>query len=155
MAKASDAATSTTGDAPGATGADVTPEASAAPVAEAAEAPRLFAVVALGGTQYKVTPGDVVNAEYIPGAQVGSELVLRSVLALCSATRSVLGRPTVPGAAVRVAVEEVTLDRKVVIFKKKRRKRYQRLRGHRRRVTRLRVVGIEEDGPYFVDVDKQ
>jgi large subunit ribosomal protein L21 len=100
-------------------------------------------VVALGGTQYKVTPGDLINAEHVRGSEVGTELMLRRVLAVGSAGTTVLGRPTVPGAVVRVAVEEHALDRKVIVFKKKRRKRYQRTRGHRRLVTRLRVLAVE------------
>ena len=75
--------------------------------AAAEEAPeRVFAVVALGGTQYKVSAGDIINAEYVPGAAVGSELVLDRVLVAGSVARTVLGRPVIPGAVVRCAVEE-------------------------------------------------
>lgn len=122
----------------------------ASPAADATEpaAPAVdpvFAVIALGGTQYKVSAGDIVNAEYLPGAAVGSELVIDRVLVAGSATRTVLGRPFVPGAAVRCAVEEQTLDRKLVVYKKKRRKRYQRFQGHRRLITRLRVTAVDAD----------
>lgn len=100
-------------------------------------------MIALGGTQYKITAGDIINAEHIPGAAVGTELVLKDVLVLGSLTKTILGRPVVPEAAVRCAVEEQTLDRKVIVYKKKRRKRYQRVQGHRRLVTRLRILSIE------------
>ena len=111
--------------------------------AAAAACGRLFAVIGLGGTQYKVTPGDIINAEHIRGAEVGATMAISDVLAVGSAGVSVLGRPVVPGALVRCVVEEQTLDRKVIVFKKKRRKRYQRTHGHRRMVTRLRVESIE------------
>ena len=109
---------------------------------------RVFAVVGLGGTQYKVSPGDIINAEHVPGAEVGSKYVLSEVLAVGSASATVLGRPTVPGASVRCAVEEQALDAKVIVYKKRRRKRYQRTAGHRRMVTRLRVeeVSCDVDG---------
>lgn len=104
---------------------------------------RLFAVIALGGTQYKVTQGDVINAERIPSATVGSVLPIDAVLAVGNQSRSVIGRPTVPAFRVMLAVEEHADDAKVTVFKMRRRKRYMRTKGHRRMVTRLRVVGIE------------
>jgi large subunit ribosomal protein L21 len=46
---------------------------------------------------------------------------------------------------VTVAVEEQTADRKIMVFKKRRRKRYQKTAGHRRKVTRLRVLSVTGD----------
>lgn len=141
--------------------------------ADVAAPERVFAVVALGGTQYKVSAGDIINAEYVPGAAVGSELVLDRVLVAGSVARTVLGRPVIPGAVVRCAVEEQvrsaaagasprphtqaivvlaplqTLDRKRIVYKKKRRKRYQRFQGHRRLITRLRITAIDVDLALF------
>jgi ribosomal protein L21 len=110
--------------------------------ARPALAERTFAVVIVGGSQYKVTAGDIVTAEHVRGAEVGTVLELPQVLAVGSRTRSVLGRPLVPQAFVRAAVEEVTQDAKVIVFKKNRRKRYQKTQGHRRLVTRLRVLSV-------------
>ena len=133
----------------------VTDEAPATPVAAstpspAARAPipdptRLFAVIGLGGTQYKVTTGDMINAEHLPAGVVGQELPGHcvTVLAVGSSGRTLLGRPTLDAGVVRLVVEEQALDRKIIVYKKKRRKRYQRLHGHRRKITRLRVVSID------------
>lgn len=121
----------------------------APPASAPAGATRAFAVISLGGTQYKVTPGDIINAERIPGAEVGSTLTITAVHAVGTASTTVLGRPTVPGAAVRLTVEECCLDRKVIVFKKRRRKRYQRTAGHRRMVTRLRVEEVHADPSHF------
>jgi ribosomal protein L21 len=107
---------------------------------------RLFAVVSVGGTQYKLTPGDILTAEHIPGAEVGSVLEIEDVLAVGSQQTTVLGRPVVPGVTVRVAVEEQCQDAKVIVFKKRRRKRYQKTQGHRRLVTRLRVLRVDIQG---------
>lgn len=112
---------------------------------------RLFAVVSVGGSQYKLTPGDILTAEHIPGAEVGSILELEDVLAVGSQAKTVLGRPVVPGATVRVAVEEQCQDAKVIVFKKNRRKRYQKTQGHRRLVTRLRVLGVDFAGKGGLD----
>ena len=56
---------------------------------------------------------------------------------------SIVGRPHVPGAVVRARVAEQTRDAKVIIFKKRRRKGYQRKKGFRRYVTVLEILGIE------------
>jgi large subunit ribosomal protein L21 len=137
------------GSEPAATAAAATRAAGAAP---AKAAGRLFAVIPLGGTQYKVTPGDLINAERIPTAVVGGSLEVGTVHVVGSAGWTVLGRPAVPGARVTLRVEEQALDRKVIVYKKNRRKRYQRTRGHRRLVTRLRVEAVDYDGGDLVPV---
>lgn len=131
----SDALVTVTG---GATSRDATGAASRVPQ----PVPTHFAVISLGGTQYKVTIGDIINADYIPDAEVGSSLAVEKVHVIGSVTESVLGRPLVAGARVVCTVEEQTADRKVIVFKKRRRKRYQRTKGHRRLITRLRVEEI-------------
>ena len=145
---AGDASSSGSGSEPTAAAA-ATRAAGAAP---AKAAGRLFAVIPLGGTQYKVTPGDLINAERIPTAVVGGSLEVDTVHVVGSAGWTVLGRPAVPGARVTLRVEEQALDRKVIVYKKNRRKRYQRTRGHRRLVTRLRVEAVDYDGGDLVPV---
>ncbi|KAE8889146.1 hypothetical protein PF005_g17599 [Phytophthora fragariae] len=101
-----------------------------------------FAVVKLAGTQYKVTQGDVVIAEKIKNAKVGEIMDIDEVLLLGNVNQTIVGRPLVEGAKVRARVEEQTLDAKIDIFKKKRRKNYRRWNGFRRQVTVLRVTDI-------------
>ena len=108
-----------------------------------------FAVVTVGGQQYKVVAGDIINAERLPSAAVGDALALEPLL-VGSRDATLVGRPTVPGALVRLVVQEHVQDAKVVVFKKKRRKRYQKLQGHRREVTRLRVEAVEVDFSKYV-----
>ena len=100
-----------------------------------------FAVVRLGGTQYKITKDDVIVAEKLD-VQVGADLVIDEVLLVGSEAATVVGRPTVPNATVTCAVEEQTRDAKVVVFKKRRRQNSRRRNGHRRHVTLLRVTDI-------------
>lgn len=66
---------------------------------------RVFAVVEVGGTQYKVTPDDVIVVEKLGDVDVNEKLRLQRVLLLGSAAETVVGRPYVPGAAVDAAVE--------------------------------------------------
>ena len=92
-----------------------------------------FAVVRLGGTQYKITKDDVIVAEKLD-VQVGADLVIDEVLLVGSDLATVVGRPTVQNATVTCAVEEQTRDAKVVVFKKRRRQNSRRRNGHRRHV---------------------
>jgi large subunit ribosomal protein L21 len=64
------------------------------------------------------------------------------VLLLGNVNQTIVGRPLVKGAVVRARVEEQTLDEKIDIFKKKRRKNYRRWNGFRREVTVLRVTDV-------------
>jgi large subunit ribosomal protein L21 len=108
---------------------------------------RVFAVVEVGGTQFKVTPDDLIVTEKLAGVDVHDTLALGRVLVLGSAGETVIGRPYVPGATVTAAVEEQFLDGKVLIFHKRRRKHSRRTKGHRQPLTSLRILsvqGIEE-----------
>ena len=107
----------------------------------------LFAVVALAGTQHKVTTDDVLIVNLLlPVSKfaVGSIHTLRDedVLLVGSSHFTALGMPYVPGAEVDVMVEEITKDAKLVIFKKRRRKHSRRRNGFRRDVTMLRILDI-------------
>ncbi|KDO24791.1 hypothetical protein SPRG_20824 [Saprolegnia parasitica CBS 223.65] len=113
-----------------------------ATLSASAAAGDIFAVVKLGCTQYKVTQGDVVIAEKIIDAKVGTIMDLNEVLLIGSPNQTIIGRPFITGAKVQARVEEQTLDEKIDIFKKKRRKNYRRWNGYRRQVTVLRVTEV-------------
>lgn len=89
--------------------------------------------------------GDVVATHRIPGAEVGEQLRLDDVLLVGSASKTLVGRPTVPNARVVAVVEELALDKKVIVFKKKRRKGYKKTQGFRRQLTILRITDVECD----------
>lgn len=116
------------------------PAGATAPV-EGAEA-RSFAAVAVGGRQHKVTEGDVLVLDRLPGLEVGQTTEWDQVLLIGSATKTVIGRPIVPDAVVKVAVEQQTYAAKLPIFKKRRRKGYQRFNTFRRPITVVRVESI-------------
>jgi len=100
------------------------------------------AVIASGGKQYRVTPGQVIAVEKLAGAK-GAPVEFRSVL-LVTRDGEVLTGPKALGAA-RVSGEVVAqgLGRKVSVVKFKRRKNYRRHRGHRQAATTVRILTIE------------
>lgn len=103
----------------------------------------VFAVVQIGSHQFKVSNGDSIFTERLKFCEVNDKLILNKVLLLGSSTQTIIGRPTVPDAAVHAVVEEHALDAKVIIFKKKRRKNYRRTKGHRQELTKLRITDIQ------------
>ena len=107
-----------------------------------------FAIIKMGGTQYKVSADDVIISDKLKPVSkyhVGAELTLdpEDVLLLGSKEKTVVGLPFINGAKVSIRVEELTRDAKVIIFKKRRRKNSRRKNGFKREVSMVRVVGIE------------
>eukprot|EP01031_Cornospumella_fuschlensis_P033029 gene33029-39954_t len=113
-----------------------------------------FAVIALSGRQYKVTEDDVIVADKMEGVDIGQVVDIHDVLLLGSKNSTVIGRPLLPKTLVRLEVEELTKDRKVIAFKTRRRKSSRRTRGFRRDLTVLRVkeivVGEDVQGDFEV-----
>lgn len=100
-----------------------------------------YAVVETGGKQYRVQAGDVIDVERLEG-EVGSKVTLDHVKAVSQDGALVLGEPEVEGAAVVAEIVDQHRGKKVVAFKKKRRKGYHRKVGHRQELTRLKVETI-------------
>ncbi|MBF0126965.1 MAG: 50S ribosomal protein L21 [Magnetococcales bacterium] len=101
----------------------------------------MYAVVRTGGKQYKVAVNDVLRVEKLPGDE-GDVVELSDVL-LVSAEEgikigSAAGQSLVTGTILRQFK-----DKKVLVFKKKRRKNYRRFLGHRQNLTELRVTAIK------------
>eukprot|EP00879_Flechtneria_rotunda_P008553 GHRR01008960.1.p1 GENE.GHRR01008960.1~~GHRR01008960.1.p1 ORF type:complete len:295 (+),score=104.38 GHRR01008960.1:1166-2050(+) len=101
-----------------------------------------FGIVDTGGFQYKATADDVIYHPKIPGVLVNDVLELGKVLLVGTPQETIIGRPFIPGASIVAAVEETFKEAKVHVFKKKKRKRYQKLQGHRSHITALRVLEL-------------
>jgi large subunit ribosomal protein L21 len=99
-----------------------------------------YAVIRTGGKQYRVAPGDLVRIERLPG-DVGAAVEFTEVLLTGGDTVRV-GTPLVEGALVRAQIVSQSRDRKILVYKKKRRKNYRRRRGHRQSITTVRVTEI-------------
>lgn len=115
------------------------------PLFTSKEPPSVFAVVLVGGKQYKIVAGDVIIVEKLEAPDVGQNIFLQKVLLIGTKEYSAIGRPMLTSAKVLAHVEEQTKADKVRIFKKKRRKRYQRNIGYRHPITTLRILSIDFD----------
>lgn len=101
----------------------------------------MIAVVDILGQQFKVTEN---TKYYVPRLrqEPESEVTFDQVLLLSDGKETKVGSPLVKGAKVTAKVIEHTKDNKVLVFKKKRRKGYQKLNGHRQQLTRIEVTRI-------------
>jgi large subunit ribosomal protein L21 len=102
----------------------------------------MYAVVSTGGKQYKVSEGDVLRVEKIPG-EVGEEVSFDRVLLVSDGQDLTVGQPIVADAAVKARILEQGKAKKILVFKYKRRKRYRRKQGHRQPYTAVRIDSIE------------
>jgi large subunit ribosomal protein L21 len=100
----------------------------------------MYAVIKTGGKQYRVSEGDTLRVEKLPG-DVGAKVEFDQVLMVGGEKVSV-GAPVVQGA--KVVAEIVAQDRakKIIVFKMRRRKNYRRKYGHRQPYTELRIQSV-------------
>ncbi|GJM90788.1 hypothetical protein PR202_ga07100 [Eleusine coracana subsp. coracana] len=110
---------------------------------------RLFPWLQIGSRQYIVMPGRYIYTQRLKGANVNDEIILNKVLLVSTRDKAYIGMPVVTNAAVHAVVEEQGRDDKVIVFKYKKKKKYQRKLGHRQPNTRLKITGISgyEDYP--------
>jgi large subunit ribosomal protein L21 len=101
-----------------------------------------YAVIRTGGKQYRVEPGDVIRVEKLDG-EAGTEIEFKEVLATGDGSAVRIGAPLVDGATVKAKVLEQGRAKKILVYKKKRRKNYRRRMGHRQSFTAVRVTQIE------------
>jgi large subunit ribosomal protein L21 len=101
----------------------------------------MYAVIKTGGKQYKVSEGDLLKVEKVEG-EVGETIELDQVLMVGGAEVK-LGTPLVPGAKVKARIVAQEKDKKILVFKSKRRQGYRKKYGHRQPITRLKVAAIE------------
>ena len=101
----------------------------------------MYAIVRTGGKQYQVAQGDQLRVETLTGA-VGETVELSDVLLVADGEDVKIGQPQVEGAKVTATIVEQGKAKKVLVYKKKRRKGYEVKRGHRQQYTALRIEGI-------------
>jgi len=100
------------------------------------------AVIATGGKQYRVTPGQVIAVEKLP-ADKGALVEFSAVLFVNKDGEVIAEAARLKGAKVSGEVVGQVLEPKVLVVKFKRRKNYRRKRGHRQPATRVRITKIE------------
>ena len=95
----------------------------------------MFAIFKTGGKQYKVQNNDIIKVEKL---DADKEIVFDEVLM----AGDKIGAPVVEGAKVKAEILEQIRDKKIIVFKKKRRHSYRRKQGHRQYMTVIKIKEI-------------
>jgi large subunit ribosomal protein L21 len=101
----------------------------------------MYALVEIKGKQYKAAEGSVLKVDRFD-TEPGDQVEFDSVLLVSDEERVQVGQPYLKGVKVQAVVEEHGRDKKILVFKYKKRKNYRRTRGHRQQFSLLRVEKI-------------
>ena len=101
----------------------------------------MYAVIRSGGKQYRVAPGQTIRLEKVAG-EVGSKVELSEVLLVDDDGKLQVGSPLVANVKIEATVLENDRAKKILVFKKKRKKQYRRTKGHRQDFTAVRIDKI-------------
>ena len=105
----------------------------------------MYAIVSIAGQQFKVEKGKKVFVHRLPG-EIGDEVSFDKVLLVSNDDKVNVGAPYLPEAFVHAQIVSHLRGDKILIFKKKRRKTYQKLSGHRQNFTEILIEDISETG---------
>ena len=101
----------------------------------------MYAIIATGGKQYKVSEGDIITIEKL-GAKAGEEVVFDQVLAVKGEDALKVGTPTVEGASVKAEVIGEGRAKKVIVYRYKPKTGYHKKNGHRQSYTKVKISAI-------------
>ncbi len=106
----------------------------------------MYTLVEIKGKQYKAEKGSLLKVDKIEKNK-GEELEFDSVLLVSDQDKIKIGKPYVKGVKVKAVVADHIKDKKIIIFKYKKRKNYRRKQGHRQQFTLIRVQEIAGGSP--------
>ena len=101
----------------------------------------MYAVIKSGGKQYRVAPGQTIRLEKVAG-EVGAKIELGNILLVENDGNVQVGSPLIANAKIEATVLEHDRAKKILVFKKKRKKQYRRTQGHRQDYTAVRIDNI-------------
>jgi len=101
----------------------------------------MYAVVKIKKQQFRVTPESTIQVPLL-GGEAGDKLTFDEVLMVADGADVKVGTPIVEDASVAAEIVGHGRSRKIVVFKKKRRKNYRRKNGHRQGFTEIKITGI-------------
>ncbi|MDB0054332.1 50S ribosomal protein L21 [Candidatus Pelagibacter sp.] len=114
-----------------------------------------FAVIKTGGKQYKVKSGEILKIEKLPDSKPDSKIEFNEILAYGDDKTIEIGAPIVEGAKVEADLIKNGKNRKILIFKKRRRQNSRRKNGHRQEHTIIRINKIfSKDGKVLSEAEK-
>ncbi|PPR50256.1 MAG: 50S ribosomal protein L21 [Alphaproteobacteria bacterium MarineAlpha5_Bin5] len=101
----------------------------------------MLAVFKTGGKQYSVKAGQILKVEKLKGNK-GDSISFKDVLAVSDSSKSTIGSPLVEGARIEAKILDQIRNKKIIVFKKRRRQNYRSTQGHRQYLTVLQIQSI-------------
>jgi large subunit ribosomal protein L21 len=101
------------------------------------------ATIQTQGKQVTVQEGDILKLNRFSDTEAGATVEINDVLAVIDGADTKFGTPHVEGASVKAKVLENKKDKKVIVFKKKRRQGWKRRKGHRQEVSVIQIESIQ------------
>ncbi|MFO7984271.1 MAG: 50S ribosomal protein L21 [Desulfatiglandaceae bacterium] len=102
----------------------------------------MYAVIKTGGKQYRVAQGDELKVERLTG-EVGDVVTFNQVMLASNGEATQIGQPFVENAEVVGRITRQDREKKILVFKYKRRKGYRRKKGHRQAFTQVKIEDIK------------
>ena len=102
----------------------------------------MYAIVEIKGKQYKVEKDSIIDVDLIEDSISKKTISFSNVLALFDDKTTQFGTPFIENASIKAEVLEEIKDKKVIVFKFKRKTGYKKTQGHRQRYTRLKIMTI-------------
>ena len=103
----------------------------------------MLAIFKTGGKQYAVKAGQILKVEKLEGKK-GDSISFNKVLAISDNTNHEIGTPLIEGASVHAKILDQSRDKKIIVFKKRKRQNYRHTQGHRQYITILKIESIEK-----------
>ena len=101
----------------------------------------MYAIIDIGGKQYKVEEGKYLAVDLMD-KEPGTALSFDKVLLVSDGTKATVGKPAIAGASVTATVKDHIKDKKIIVYKMRRKKGYRRKQGHRQKYTRVTIDKI-------------
>lgn len=102
----------------------------------------MYAIIKSGGKQYRVKEGDIIDVELLTGLK-SNEVKFNDILMLNTGNSVKMGAGALKNATVKGELVENFKDKKLIIFKYKKRKNCKRKNGHRQNLSRVKITAIE------------
>ena len=114
----------------------------------------MLAVIKTGGKQYAVKAGQILKVEKLDGKK-GDSISFDNVLAVTDSSNHTIGNPLIKGASVEAKILDQIRDKKIIVFKKRRRKNSKSTQGHRQYLTVLQIESIISSGKKSIALKKE
>ena len=105
----------------------------------------MLAIFKTGGKQYSARAGQILKVEKLEGSK-GDKVSITDVLAISDQSTNSLGEPLLKDASIEAKIVDQIRDKKIIVFKKRKRQNYRLTQGHRQYLTVLRIESISYGG---------